>query len=285
MSKRRSTGLGGLGLDALIGGKESVETHLPDGQVEKLALDSLQVGGYQPRKHFDEESIAELAESIKSQGLVQPIIVRKLAGTDKFEIIAGERRWRAAQKAGLATIAAIIREVDDEQVLAMALIENIQREDLNALEEAFALKRLIDEFSLTQQEAADAVGRSRAAVANLLRLLKLPQLIQEWLADDQLSMGHVRALINLPESRQFQLGQMAIDKGWSVRQMEQAAQEPEKVPAEPKKADPNIKSLENHLAENLGAKVKIKHSASGRGRLEIAYSDLDELDRIIAQIK
>lgn len=282
---RRQTGLGGRGLDALLGGQQKAAS-AHESKVDKLKIDALKPGAYQPRNTFDQESLNELADSIKAQGLVQPIIVRMLAD-NSYEIIAGERRWRAAKIAGLQEIPAIVRQANEQQVLAMALIENIQREDLNPLEEAVALQKLISEFELTQQQAADAVGRSRSAVTNLLRLLKLPAEIQKSLQTGALSMGHVRVLINLPPAAQTQLATKAIKEAWSVRQMEEAAQKlvnplTNKKPAA--KPDPNIVELQQRLAANLGAKVQIKHQATGRGRLEISYSNLDELDSILNKI-
>lgn len=288
---KRKPGLGGRGVNALISGKQKADAHINEWRVEKLPVDQVQSGQYQPRQQFNAESLEELAESIKAQGLVQPIIVKWL-GEAQYEIIAGERRWRAAKLAGLATVPAIVRQVDDQQTLAMALIENIQREDLNPLEEATALQRLMSEFNLTQQQVADAVGRSRTAVTNILRLLKLPQTIQSWLADNLLSMGHVRALISLEQPQQMALAQKAIDQAWSVRQMENAVQNlssstesqdgnKEKI----KNIDPNIEALQQRLAERLGAKVTINHADSGKGKLEIRYSNLDELDQILQIIE
>lgn len=282
---RRQTGLGGRGLDALLGGKQK-SVASSDSRVEKLKVDQLQAGVYQPRSNFDQQALEELADSIKAQGLVQPIIVRSLA-ENSYEIIAGERRWRAAKIAGLQEIPAIVREADEQQVLAMALIENIQREDLNPLEEAIALQKLIKEFGITQQEAAEAVGKSRSSVTNLLRLLKLPEAIQESLQTGTLSMGHVRVLVNLPAAAQTSLATKAIEQAWSVRQMEQAAQKlvnplTNKKPTA--KPDPNIVALQDKLANSLGAKVQIKHQQTGRGRLEISYSNLDELDQILNRI-
>lgn len=287
MAKRQS-GLGGRGLNALMGGKLKADAHINEWRVEKLPLDQIKSGAYQPREKFDDQALQELAESIKAQGLVQPIIVKWLAESS-YEIIAGERRWRAAKLAGLSTVPAIVRQVDDQQTLAMALIENIQREDLNPLEEARALQRLMAEFELTQQQAADAVGRSRTAVTNILRLLKLPTVIQDWLHNEILSMGHVRALISLEEHQQLDLAQKAIDQAWSVRQMEKAVQnlaEFGEKAIKPKPAlDPNIQALQQRLAEKLGAKVTINHADSGKGKLEIRYSNLDELDQILQKIE
>ncbi|MBE0493497.1 MAG: ParB/RepB/Spo0J family partition protein [Thiomicrospira sp.] len=288
MVKKRHSGLGKRGVNVLISSKQKSDAHVNEWRVEKLPIDQVISSQYQPRQHFDEQALQELADSIKAQGLVQPIIVKWL-DNQRYELIAGERRWRAAQMAGLETLPAIVREVDDKQTLAMALIENIQREDLNPLEEARSLQRLMQEFELTQQEVAEAVGRSRTAVTNLLRLLKLPELIQEWLHEDMLSMGHVRALLTLNEAEQIKLAQKAIDQAWSVRQMEQAVQTQQSPSASSVKTsipvDPNIQVLQNRLADKLGAKVMINHGAKGSGKLEIRYSNLDELDQILQRIE
>jgi ParB family chromosome partitioning protein len=283
---KRHSGLGGRGLSALIQGKEKAEQPMSEWRIEKLPLTHIRVGRFQPRQHFEAQSLQELADSIKAQGLVQPIIVHWV-GHEAYEIIAGERRWRAAQIAGMDTIPAIVREVDDQQTLAMALIENIQREALNPLEEAKAYHALMTNFNLNQQEVAEAVGRSRSAVTNMLRLLKLPESVQTWLQDGLLSMGHVRALIALPEAQQFDVGLKAIDNGWSVRQVEQAVQQLQTPVEKVQKAavDPNIRALENALAESLGAQVKIAHGHKGRGRLEIRYVNLDDLDRILQRLQ
>lgn len=285
MAKKQS-GLGGRGIHALLGGKQKAENQVNDWRIEKLPLAHIRQGTYQPRQKFDQDSLLELAESIKSQGLVQPIIV-KWVSEHQYELIAGERRWRAAQMAGLETLPAIVREVDDQQNLAMAVIENIQRENLGPLEEAQAFARLVKDFDLTQQAVAEIVGRSRTAVTNTLRLLKLPELIQVWLQDGMLSMGHTRALLSLPESQQLQIAQKAIDQAWSVRQVEQAVNRIEQgKPAEGKvrASDPNVVALQDKLSAQLGAKVKINQGAKGRGKLEISYSDLDELDGILNKI-
>lgn len=288
MAKKRHSGLGKRGVNVLISSKQKSDAHVNEWRVEKLPIDQVISGQYQPRQHFDEQALQELADSIKAQGLVQPIIVKWL-DNQSYELIAGERRWRAAKMAGLETLPAIVREVDNKQTLAMALIENIQREDLNPLEEARSLQRLMQEFELTQQEVAEAVGRSRTAVTNLLRLLKLPELIQEWLHDDSLSMGHVRALLTLNESEQVKLAQKAIDQAWSVRQMEQAVQTQQTSDSastkKPAPVDPNIQALQNRLADKLGAKVMINHGTKGSGKLEIRYSNLDELDQILQRIE
>jgi ParB family chromosome partitioning protein len=238
---------------------------------------------------MDPERLQELAASIKAQGLIQPIVVRAVAGGN-HEIIAGERRWRAAQIAGLAEIPALVREVTDHAVIAMALIENIQREELTPLEEASALQRLIGEFNYTHQQTADAVGRSRASVSNLLRLLDLPDAIRQLLEQHKLEMGHARALLTLDPVLALALARQAAERGWSVRELEEAARRGQTTPkgkAKKKAAarDANIESLERELAEKLAAKVSIQHGRGGRGRLVIAYHSIDELDGILERIR
>jgi ParB family chromosome partitioning protein len=259
-----------------------------------LPLDLLQRGKYQPRMDMREESLTELADSIRSQGLVQPILVRPLADrkageSQRYEIIAGERRWRAAQMAGLVDIPAVIRDVPDEAAVAMALIENIQREDLNPLEEARALGRLIEEFGLTHQAAAEAVGRSRAAVSNLLRLLDLAEEVRQLLEQRSIEMGHARALLGLSNRRQqVEVATLVARKGLSVRDTEALVRrlgEPQVAVPKPQKVDPDIHRLELELAEKLGAKVLFQHSASGKGKLVVAYNSLDELEGILSHIQ
>ncbi len=262
----------------------------------KLPLDLLQRGKYQPRIDMRQETLRELADSIRAQGVVQPIVVRPVgmpaAGeSQRYEIIAGERRWRAAQLAGLSEIPAIIRRIPDEAAIAVALIENIQREDLNSLEEARALERLINEFQLTHQQCADAIGRSRAAVTNLLRLLEAAPEVCELVANHSLEMGHARALLGLTNKRkQAEVGAMVAKRGLSVRDTEalvRRMQQPDtakgEAPAPPR--DPNVQRLEQELAEKLGAKVLIRHAASGKGKVVVSYNSLDELDGILAHIK
>ncbi len=286
MVKKRS-GMGKLGIHAMIGAKQKADNSSADLRIDKVALSQLQPGQYQPRQQFNDESLQELAESIKVQGVVQPIIVRPI-GADKYEIIAGERRWRASRLAGLDKVPVVIRQADSQATLAMALIENIQREDLNPIETAIGLQRLLKEFDLTQQSVADAVGRSRAAVSNLLRLLKLPEAIQNNLHDGLLSMGHARAIISLPEVVQKDLASKSIDKGWSVREIEEAAQYflvPKKLINEAKKkAVPGfdeVKLKQGELAEKISAPVKITHRENGRGKIEISYQDMGELNRLL----
>jgi ParB family chromosome partitioning protein len=267
-----------------------------DQQLARLPLDLLQRGRYQPRMDMRPETLSALADSIRSQGVVQPIVVRPMGAADergvqRYEIIAGERRWRAAQQAGLTDIPAIIRQVPDDAAIAMALIENIQRENLNPLEEGRALERLISEFGLTHQQAADAVGRSRAAVSNLLRLLELPPEVCERLEKRELEMGHARALLGLPQRRQqIEVAALVAGKGLSVREAESLVRrmiEPAKPAAgsAPVAIDPNIQRLEEQLAEKLGAPVSIEHARAGHGRLVIRYHSLDELDGILSHFQ
>ncbi len=277
----------GRGLDALLGvaydqagGKE---------EMRMLPLDMLQRGKYQPRTHMHKESLKDLAASIKAQGVVQPIVVRSLRDGN-YEIVAGERRWRAAQIAGLENIPAVIRKVPDEAAIAIALIENIQREDLNPVEEAMALQRLIDEFGMTHQKVAQAVGRSRAAVTNLLRLLTLNKDVREMLDQGRMDMGHARALLALEGQAQSRAAQQVVDRGLSVRDTENLVRRLlERRPAGRKKSrpgtDPDIRALQQKLSEKLGAKVRINHNRRGKGRLIIDYSSLDELDGILARIR
>jgi ParB family chromosome partitioning protein len=276
----------GRGLEALLGGdaEPAMQTADADGDLRTLQIQAIQPGRYQPRHAMDPERLDDLAASIKAQGVIQPIVVREIS-KDRYELIAGERRWRAAQKAGLSEIPALVKAVADQAVVAMALIENIQRENLSPLEEAQALSRLIEEFHLTQQETADAVGRSRPAVSNLLRLRDLPAEIKRLLDERKLDMGHARALATLPEARATALALEAAEHGWSVRELEEAARRAEAPPkGKAKKAgprDPNIAALERDLAEKLAARVVIAHAKSGRGKLVIHYHSIDELDGIL----
>lgn len=255
-----------------------------ESSLRNLPIELIQPGKYQPRSVFDPDRLEELSESIRQQGVIQPIIVRAIA-RDSFEIIAGERRWRAAQLAGISDIPAIVRKVDDEVVIAMALVENIQREDLNPLEEAAALRRLVDEFQLTHQEAADAVGRSRSAVSNLLRLLELSGEVRELVDDRHLEMGHARALLALPEGLQAQAAREVVRRQLSVRETEALVKRLQ-APAKPKTRaqDPDIARLQDELTEKLCARVRIQHNAKGKGKLVIAYNSADELDGIIGHL-
>ena len=264
-------------------------------RLASLPVDLLQRGKYQPRVDMRQESLGELADSIKSRGLVQPILVRPLLRPDpnesqRYEIIAGERRWRAAQMAGLSEIPAVIRDVADEDAVAMALIENIQREDLNPLEEAKALLRLIEEFGLTHLAAAEAVGRSRAAVSNLLRLMELTEEVKELLETRQIEMGHARALLGLTTRRQqIEVAALVVKKALSVRDTESLVRRiinPHAAESGSAKAvDPDIQRLETEIADKLGAKVAFQHAASGKGKLIVSYNSVDELEGILAHIR
>jgi ParB family chromosome partitioning protein len=282
MNPPRIKGLG-RGLDALLAADTS-----PDSQrQETLEVGRLQPGKYQPRTRMDPGSLEELAGSIKAQGLIQPISVRPVGG-GRFEIIAGERRWRAAQIAALETVPVIIRDIADDAVLAMSLIENIQREDLNPLEEAAGLQRLIDEFGMTHQEAADAVGRSRSAASNLLRLLQLAKPVQDMLMAGDLEMGHARALLPLAKSEQGRVAAVAVDKGWSVRETErQVARElnPPSRRHAPEAADRDLQRLEEELADAVGAEVKIVANKKGVGNLSIRFASLDQLDGLLQRLR
>ena len=262
-----------------------------DGELYNIPLELIQPGIYQPRIEMHSDALQELADSITSQGVVQPIVIRPVGAStvqdeQKYEIIAGERRWRAAQMAGLADIPAIIRDVSDKAAIAMALIENIQREDLSPIEEANALKRLIEEFSLTHQQAAEAVGRSRAAVSNILRLLELEAGTRRLLENGDLEMGHARALLALQGEEQSYTARHVVSKGLSVRETERLIKKVlnPKVPAE-KKMDPNISNLQTSLTDKLGAKVLFQHGNRGKGKMVIHYNSIDELEGILAHIK
>ena len=274
----------GRGLDALLAGNETQGKE----QQRALPVGQLQPGKYQPRTQMDSASLEELAASIRVQGLMQPILVRPLGDlADRFEIVAGERRWRAAQMAGLTEVATLIREIPDESALAMALIENIQRENLNPLEEAQGLQRLIDEFSMTHQQAADAVGRSRPAASNLLRLLQLAAPVQELLMHGQIDMGHARALLPLSGALQIQLAQRVVHKGLSVRDAERLAQQALKTPKEPeaKKPDRDVLRLQEELSDLLGAQVEIRTNRKGAGKIQIEFGDLDQLEGILQRMR
>lgn len=258
-----------------------------DGDLRNIPVDLIQRGKYQPRTDMHQESLEELASSIKQQGVMQPIVVRPIS-SNKYEIIAGERRWRATQLAGLDSIPAIIKPVGDEAAIAMALIENIQRENLNPIEEAMALKRLQDEFELTQQQVADAVGKSRVTVTNLIRLMGLNIDVRKMLEHGDLEMGHARALLALPNEDQSSAARTVAGRGLTVRQTEALVRKLTSEAAGPGKTpqtvSPDIKNLEDGLAEKLGAKVMIQHSAKGKGKLVVKYNTLDELDGILAHI-
>lgn len=255
-------------------------------KLNQLPIEKIVRGKYQPRKHMDSAALQELAESIKAQGIIQPIVVRKVKQGD-YEIIAGERRWRAAQLAGLDKVPVVIKEVPDEAAIAMALIENIQREDLNPVEEAVALQRLLDEFGLTHQQAAEAVGKSRTTVTNFLRLLALNEDVKVLLAHGKLEMGHAKVLLALTGNLQSQIAKMVSLKGLTVRETEQLVKQTQNpAPKENKKpVDPDIRRLENELSDKLAAKTKLQHQPNGKGKLVIQYNSLDELEGILEHIQ
>ena len=276
----------GRGLDALL--ESAVKPLAGKETLRNIPLDLLERGKYQPRTHMDKQALADLADSIRAQGVVQPIVARELK-TGNYEIIAGERRWRAAQMADLETIPTIVRRVPDEAVIAIALIENIQREDLNPLEEASALQQLIGEFGMNHQKVADTVGRSRTAVTNLLRLLTLNEDVRKLLLAGKLDMGHARALLALPAGAQGQVARLVAQRDLSVRETEALVRRRLRQPAARKKSrssnDADIRSLQDKLAERLGAKVRINHKRSGRGQLTIDYNSIDELEGILDHIR
>ena len=286
----------GRGLDALLATSQNqrpveIAAEVPDTQdakseLQKLPVEFLQPGRYQPRKDMSPDALEELASSIKSQGIIQPIVVRQIA-EQKYEIIAGERRWRAAQLAELDTVPCLVKDVPDEVAVAIALIENIQREDLNAMEEAQALERLISEFELTHQEVAEAVGKSRTTVTNLLRLNNLNEDVKTLLEHGDIEMGHARALLSLEGNAQSEAAQTVSNKGLTVRDTESLVRKIMQPPPEKSKPveDPDVKNLENRLCENLGTKVQISHNAKGKGKLVINFADLEQLDGILAHIE
>jgi ParB family chromosome partitioning protein len=286
MSQRRR-GLG-RGLDALLGDSAGAAGNAAEAaDLRDLPLDALTSGRYQPRREFDPAALQELAHSIRAQGVVQPIVVRPVPGGEQYEIIAGERRWRAAQLAELDEIPAIVRDIPDEMAVAVALIENIQREDLNPLEEASALKRLTEEFGMTHQAVAEAVGRSRVGVSNLMRLLDLASAVKAHIAQGALEMGHARALLALDEAAQGEAAARVVAQGLTVRQTEalvrrmQAGDTRREAPVQ----DPNVRRLQADLTDKLGAAVKIEHGHKGKGRVVIRYNSLDELDGILEHIR
>ncbi|MFT3929308.1 MAG: ParB/RepB/Spo0J family partition protein [Spongiibacteraceae bacterium] len=302
MMKKRGLG---RGLDALLGSHNAAKQvaaeaaaataetatdsgEIKDGQLRHLPVEFIQRGKYQPRRDMNQEALEELANSIRAQGVMQPIVVR-LIGPDKYEIIAGERRWRASQLAGLDKVPVVIREVPDEAAIAMALIENIQREDLNPMEEAIALSRLQKEFELTHQQIADAVGKSRATVTNLLRLMSLRDDVQKLLEHGDIEMGHARALLSLTPELQASTAHQVVSKGLSVRQTESLVRKMLEDKPAPKaddkvSADADIKRLQDSLSEKIGAQVLIQHTAKGKGKLVLHYNSLDELDGILNHI-
>lgn len=294
MSTKRRGLAKGRGLEALLGAVQHEQTLLadqntvPDSQLKQIPIHQLQRGKYQPRHYMAPEALNELAESIAQHGIMQPIVIRPIAtaqdnATIRYEIIAGERRWRAAQQAGLTEIPAIVRDLSDQVAIALALIENIQRQDLNPMEQALALQRFHEEFGLSHQEIADMVGKARTTVSNLLRLLALDDQVKQLVAQNQLDMGHARALLGLKKPQQWQIAQQVIKKGLSVRQTEQlvrAAESAETVRHRP--VDANIAQLNEKLTARLGATVQIAHNAKGQGKIMIQYQSLDQLEGILA---
>lgn len=276
----------GRGLDALLSGSDAK----PEDELRNLPVDRMKPGKYQPRTHMDQDSLAELAASIKAQGVMQPILVRAInstPGAERYEIVAGERRWRASQLAGLSEVPVLVRSIPDEQALEMALIENIQRENLNPLEEAQGLQRLIDEFGLTHQQAADAVGRSRPAASNLLRLLQLTTAVQDLLMTGKLDMGHARALLPLTGAQQLALAQRIIQKDLSVREAERLVQQivnpPKQTAAQP--VDRDLLRLQEELSDSIGSAVAIRSNKKGAGKITIEFSDLDQLEGILGRLR
>ncbi|MGC1509940.1 ParB/RepB/Spo0J family partition protein [Ketobacter sp. MCCC 1A13808] len=290
----------GRGLDALLGSASIPQKEVPtdasqpvtiprediDGELKHIPIEFLQRGRYQPRRDMDPQALEELANSIKAQGVMQPIVVRPM-GSNQYEIIAGERRWRASQLAGLEKVPCVVRSVTDEAAIAMALIENIQREDLNPIEEASALQRFQDEFELTHQQVADAVGKSRTTVTNLLRLMNLTPDARKLVEHGDLEMGHARAILPLDAASQTEAARVVVAKGLSVRQTEALVRRMQqmKLATGDQRVDPDIKLLQDNLSDKIGAPVMIQHGAKGKGRLVIRYSSLDELDGILDHIK
>lgn len=286
----RKRGLG-KGLDALLSQHNTPEQAAPgsEDELRHLPVDLLQRSAYQPRRNFDQDALRELADSIRAQGIVQPVVVRPLTDSGKYEIIAGERRWRAAQLVGLHEIPAVVRELNEQSAMCLALIENIQRQDLNPLEEARAISRLMQDFDMTHEGVAEAVGRSRSTVTNLMRLLDLHDKVKPLLESGDLEMGHARTLLSLPADRQPEVAGMVVKRGLSVRKTEALVRQ--LLNASPaknrpkKRSDPNIERLESDLSERLGSSVRIKHGRAGKGMVQISYSSLDELDGILSRIK
>ncbi len=301
---KKKRGLG-RGLNALLGNAAEVKeltdpkpiptapaatesVSVNDNGLRHIAIELIQRGTYQPRVHFEPDALQELADSIKAQGVIQPIVVRPISA-GKFEIIAGERRWRASQLAGLDEIPAVVKELNDQSAAAISLIENIQREDLNPLEESRALQRLIDEFEMTHQQVAEVVSRSRASVTNLLRLKDLNEDVKHLVDERKIDMGHARALLALTGGEQSALANKVADMGWSVRETEKQVKRtlnpPPKGSTVSGNIDPDIRRLQEQVSERLGAPVEVQHKSTGKGKLVISYSSLDELDGILAKIK
>ena len=278
----------GRGLDALFlnANSDSGESVIQNPMV--LPINALQAGKFQPRTLIDDGAIAELSESIRSQGVIQPLIVRSLAN-GQYEIIAGERRWRAARKAGLEVVPVVLKEADDQSVMAMALIENIQREDLNAIDEALGIRRLTDEFKMTHESVAKILGKSRSAVTNLLRLLSLPSMVQQLLREKKLEMGHARSLLAAQESRQGDLAKRIVALNLTVRESESLVASVNKKTSDPRKnksnADTDTMNLEDQLGQKLGMSVKIKNTKAGSGKVILSYRNLDDLDVLLAKLR
>jgi ParB family chromosome partitioning protein len=274
----------GRGLNALIGDVSSVAREKSE---KTLTVDQLRRGRYQPRRHMDQERLQELADSINAQGIIQPILVRTLGG-EKYEIVAGERRWRAAQLAGIHEVPVLIRDISDQAAMALGLIENIQREDLNPLEEAEALNRLLKEFKMTHQQVADSVGKSRTTITNLLRLMDLQARVKTCLQDGLIEMGHARALLGLQGLLQVQAAERIMAQGLSVRATEKLVRDLQAKGTDEREAavtDPDIKALQTRISEKLGARVSIQHKPSGKGRLVIRYNTVDELEGVLDRLK
>ena len=275
----------GRGLDALLGDVAAPETKDKGHELQTLPIEFLQRGKYQPRKDMKPDTLQELADSIKAQGVIQPIVVRSI-GQDKYEIVAGERRWRASQLAGLQEVPVVIKDIDDRAAMAVALIENIQREDLNALEESEALKRLLDEFDMTHQQVADAVGKSRAMVSNLLRLIDLQNDVKTMLIKGELEMGHARALLALEGDQQISTASKVVKQELTVRATEKLIKSlrEDAKPTLPKQQDSDTVRLQDELTEKVGAKVIINHQQNGKGKLVFSYTSLEELEGLISRI-
>ncbi|MBR6026735.1 MAG: ParB/RepB/Spo0J family partition protein [Neisseriaceae bacterium] len=275
----------GKGLDSLL--SSGIDSIGNGDKLSVLPINKIEPGRYQPRSQMDDDALQELADSIRIQGVIQPVIVRE-SGLDNYELIAGERRWRAAQLAELTEIPAIIKSISDENALAIGLIENIQRQDLNPIEEAYGLKRLIDEFGLTHERIAEVIGRSRSSISNTLRLLSLPEKVQDLLYTRNLEMGHARALITLPETLQIELAQNAVKNGWSVREVERRVSNANHQQTSKSSAirsiDDGVSQLQNKLSSNLGMKVSLRYNSSGRGKISFNFSTLDELDYLLKKL-
>lgn len=284
MTRKRALG---RGLDALLSGTAALHSAAGARELRELPLDLIRRNRYQPRRVIDPEALEELARSVRTRGVVQPVVVRPSEDGRHYELVAGERRWRAAQMAELDAIPAVVKELSDEAALGVALVENIQRQDLNPIEEALAIKRLVDDFDLTHQEAGDAVGRSRAAVSNLLRLLDLREDVRRRLEEGELEMGHARALLPLQGEVQSRAAAEVVARGLSARETEALVRRLSAPPRDrpSRTADPDVRRLESDLSERLGAAVAIRHGARGAGRLVIRYGSLDELDGILARIR